>query len=591
MHRDETGGAGVPGGTGATPIAAGTVAVPMAAGTVAAPMATLIRDFDWSSSPMGDPSGWPSSLRAICALMRDSKFPMFLAWGSDLIFLYNDAYAGMLGDKHPGALGARFEDVWSEVWPALSPLVDAAMRGEATWIENHPLTVHRRGYDEATWFTFSYSPARDDAGRIAGMFCTVAETTGHMQAEIALRDLNQTLETRVEERSQQLQQAETQLHQARRFEAVGQLAGGIAHDFNNLLTVIRGSVDLLRRENLAEDRRQRYLDSIRNTAERAATLTSQMLAFARRQALKPEAFDARSGLDGIIDMVRAVTGPRIALDLRMADTPCCILADRGQFETAILNMVVNGRDAMNGEGRLSISVAPQPDASAAPPGEGDFVAVTIADTGPGIAADLLDRIFEPFFTTKPVGTGTGLGLSQAIGFARQSGGDIRVDSVEGRGTAFTLCLPRTLGAAAPSPPAPVAAAPIAGGGRRVLVVEDNPDVGAFAVQALQELGFETMLAGDALQALAALDAADGRFDLVFSDVVMPGMSGLELAHEVNRRRPEIRVVLASGYSDAITQGGTQGFRLLRKPYSIEDLSQKLARVFSLGTAEPARSGG
>ncbi len=582
MHVDTAGAASVPARAGAPPIAAGT-------GT--ATMAVLIRDFDWSSSPMGEQSGWPSSLRAICALMRDSKFPMFLAWGSDLIFLYNDAYAELLGDKHPDALGARFEDVWSEVWADVSPLVDAAMRGEATWIENHPLTVHRRGYDEQAWFTFSYSPARDEAGRIAGMFCVVTETTGRMQAEMALRELNQTLETRVEERSRLLQQAEAQLHQTQRFDAIGQLTGGIAHDFNNLLTVIRGSVDLLRRENLAEDKRQRYLDSIGTTAERAAKLTSQMLAFARRQALKPEAFDAKSGLEEIIDMVRAVTGPRILLDLRMADTPCCILADRGQFETAIINMILNGRDAMNGEGRLSISVGSTAATSATPPVDGDFVAVTIADTGPGIAADLLDRIFDPFFTTKPVGTGTGLGLSQAIGFARQSGGDIRVDSVEGRGTAFTLYLPRTHATAAPPSPEATTAEPIVGGGRRVLVVEDNPDVGAFAVQALQELGFETMLAGDALQALAALDATDARFDLVFSDVVMPGMSGLELAHEVNRRRPEIRVVLASGYSDAITQGGTQGFRLLRKPYSIEDLSQKLARVFSLATAEPVRPAG
>jgi signal transduction histidine kinase/CheY-like chemotaxis protein len=514
--------------------------------------------------------------------MLDSKFPMFLAWGAELTFLYNDAYAEILGDKHPRALGARFEDVWTEVWPDISPLVDRAMNGEATWIENLPLKVDRRGYTEEAWFTFSYSPVRDDTGCVAGMFCAVTETTGRVLAEAALRDLNRTLETRVEERSHLLQQAAAQFHQAQRFEAIGQLTGGIAHDFNNLLTVIRGSVDLLRRENLPEDRRQRYLDSIGSTAERAAKLTGQMLAFARRQALKPEAFDAKTGLEDIVDMISALTGPRIVFDLRTADEHCCILADRGQFETAIMNMILNARDAMNGEGQLSISVEP---ASAIPPPQhvdGDFVAVAITDTGAGIADELFDRIFEPFFTTKTVGAGTGLGLSQAIGFARKSGGDIRVGSVEGRGTTFTLYLPRTHMEADRALQAETIAEPIAGGGRRVLVVEDNEEVGAFAVQALQELGFETMLATNAGQALLALSDASGTFDVVFSDVVMPGMSGLDLAHEVTRLYPDLKIVLASGYSDALAQSGTQGFRLLSKRYSIQELSLKFTRV--LGAA-------
>ena len=550
-------------------------------------IASLIHERDWSTTHLGDPDSWPASMKAIFALMLDSRFPMFLAWGDDLTFLYNDAYVEMLGDKHPDAFGARFQDVWQEIWTDISPLVDRALAGEATWIENHHLKVHRHGYIEDAWFTFSYSPARDDEGRVAGMFCAVTETTGRVLAEASLRELNQTLEARVEERSSQLRATEDQLRQSQRFEAIGQLTGGIAHDFNNLLTVIRGSVDLLRRNNLADDKRHRYLDAIGSTADRAAKLTSQMLAFARRQTLKPEAFDARTALEETADMIGSVTGPNIVFALQTPNDTCCILADRGQFETAIINMILNARDAMSGAGKLTLVVSPKASIPSSPPVEGDFIAIAITDTGIGIPEDKLDRIFEPFFTTKAVGSGTGLGLSQAIGFAKQSGGDLRVSSVEGLGTSFTLYLPR----ADNEQMKPISATamirqPIEGKGRRVLVVEDNEHVGDFAVQALQELGFETVFAADAERALAELAADAGRFDIVFSDVVMPGMSGIELAIEVGRLYPGIPIILASGYSDALAQGGTQGFKLLRKPYSVEELAVKLTKALAGGLPAP-----
>ncbi len=224
-------------------------------------------------------------------------------------------------------------------------------------------------------------------------------------------------------------------------EAVGQLTGGVAHDFNNLLTVIKSSTDLLRRPGLAEDRRKRYVDAIADTVDRAAKLTSQLLAFARRQALKPEVFDAGHRISSIADMLRTIVGSRVGITFEIARPDCFVEADASQFETAIVNMVVNARDAMGGEGTLRIRVDRQesmPTNRGPSTGQGLFVVVSLTDTGHGIAHDKIGQIFEPFFTTKEVGKGTGLGLSQVYGFAKQSGGDVTVESVVGRGTTFSL---------------------------------------------------------------------------------------------------------------------------------------------------------
>lgn len=301
--------------------------------------------------------------------------------------------------------------------------------------------MNRRGYAEDTWFTFSYSPTRDDAGDIVGMFCACTETTGWIHAESELRKLNQSLELRVIERSAQLMKAEETLRQSQKLEAIGQLTGGVAHDFNNLLTVIRGSVDLLRRGNLSEEKRQTYIDAIGSTADRAADLTRQLLAFARRQALTPELIDTGASLTELATMIGTLTGSRITLNTQVPDYSCYIMADRAQLDTAIVNMAINARDAMGGAGTLTIATGPVsgiPKVRAHPPVPGDFIAVTVADTGSGIAEEDFISIFEPFFTTKAVGQGTGLGLSQVFGFAKQSGGDVRIDSEVGKGTTFTL---------------------------------------------------------------------------------------------------------------------------------------------------------
>jgi CheY-like chemotaxis protein len=365
---------------------------------------------------------------------------------------------------------------------------------------------------------------------------------------------------------------------------VGQLTGGVAHDFNNLLTIIRSSVEFLRRPNLPEERRRRYVDAITDTVDRAAKLTGQLLAFARRQALKPEVFDVPERIGAVTDMLRTIVGSRIRIEADIACEPCFVEADVTQFETALVNMAVNARDAMDWEGTLTVRVnalAEMPSIRGHAGGPGTFVAVSITDTGSGIPADRLGQIFEPFFTTKEVGKGTGLGLSQVYGFAKQSGGDVEVESEPGKGTTFTLYLPKVERDGASDDAGSRSDGDRQeenGRGCRVLVVEDNIDVGQFSTQLLQDLGYETTWAENAHKALRLLEEEHTRFDVVFSDVVMPGMSGVELGREIGKRYPSLPVVLTSGYSHVLAEEGRHGFELLYKPYAVEDVSRVLRRA-------------
>ncbi|NUS99544.1 MAG: GAF domain-containing protein [Sphingomonas sp.] len=394
----------------------------------------------------------------------------------------------------------------------------------------------------------------------------------------AVQRANETLEHRVEERTAELETANEALRQAQKMEAIGQLTGGIAHDFNNMLTVIRGSADVLQRRELEPDKRQRYLQAIAETSDRAARLTSQLLAFARRQALKPEVFSAPDRVEAITDMLRTVLGSRIRLSITNECDDCFIEADAAQFETALLNMAVNARDAMDSEGELKITIGESPTIAGASSSaaEHGYVTVGVTDSGHGISREDLDRIFEPFFTTKETGKGTGLGLSQVYGFAKQSGGEVLVTSKVGKGTTFTLFLPRSTGAnlAPEQDQGQVRHDPRDG---RVLVVEDNDEVGRFAEQVLADLGYRTRRAANALEALAMLE--DGEtFDVVFSDIVMPGQSGIDLAHSIRNRWPRLPIVLTSGYSDALAMRPDDNFPLLHKPYSLDALSAVLSEA-------------
>jgi PAS domain S-box-containing protein len=375
---------------------------------------------------------------------------------------------------------------------------------------------------------------------------------------------------------------EEALRQAQKMEAVGQLTGGVAHDFNNLLTIIRSATDFLRRRELPEERRRRYVDAISDTADRASKLTAQLLAFARRQPLLPEVFNVGAKVESVVQLIRPLVGGRIQIDLDLCDPECFANADVAQFETTLVNLAVNARDAMDGEGRLSISIRT---VDAIPPirgnsaRRGDFISVAVTDTGTGISPANLDLIFEPFFTTKEIGKGTGLGLSQAFGFAKQSGGEITVKSAVGTGTTFALYLPQAEAPIHGTRPDAARTEPSAAGrGHRILVVEDNEEVGRFSTELLTDLGYTIKWVTNAKDALDVLAKNDLAFDLVFSDVIMPGMNGVELAATVRERFPGLPVVLTSGYSNVLAENADRGFDLIQKPYSVETLSRALRKA-------------
>ena len=406
---------------------------------------------------------------------------------------------------------------------------------------------------------------------------TATELDAIVEARETLARSREELETLVNQRTAELREAEEALRQSQKLEAIGQLTGGVAHDFNNLLTVIRGSVDLIRRPGISEARRERYLEAISDTVTRAAKLTGQLLAFARRQALNPQVFDVGAAIAAMGDMIGTLTGSRIVVSFDLPAEPFYVNADPSQFDTAIVNMVANARDAMSGEGTLSIGVECyfEIPVNGGPRVPGHHIAVSIKDSGSGIAPEAIRLIFEPFYTTKGVGQGTGLGLSQVYGFARQSGGEVRVHSAPGEGATFTLYLPRV---DAPEPVSPTKAVDecAEGQGTCVLIVEDNESVGEFARRSLDELGFHTVFAANGTEALAELARGADRFDVIFSDVMMPGMNGIELGQEVRKRYPGLPVVLTSGYSHVLAQEGPSGFELLQKPYALEDLARALA---------------
>ncbi|SDM69619.1 PAS domain S-box-containing protein [Methylobacterium phyllostachyos] len=796
-----------------------------------------IRARDWSDTSLGPPETWSPALRSTAALMLACPTAMFLAWGPDLLCFYNDAYRPFLGHRLDTALGRPFREVWASIWDDIGPLVDATLAGESKTLTNMPLDLSRDGTPERGWWSFTYSPAIDEAGQIAGLFCVTAETTAHVLSEAALResedhyrhtvelnpqvpwtcdpqgnitsfsnrwltltgqgprepygsgwikalhpddvphtvttftaclasgdpvdvdyrlyvaatgehhwmraraqprrdgtgaivawygvvedihdrklaerelrDLNVHLERRVAEalaqrklwadvfevtdalvcaldtdfrllalnrayadgfetlygtrprvgddlvallshvpdeqaqvsavwaraltgeaftlveafgdpdrrrpyyelaftplrdadgrrigafqyatdvtqrlrELEQLAKAEEALRQAQKMEAVGQLTGGVAHDFNNLLTIIRSSMDLLRKPDLPEERRRRYIDAVSDTVDRAAKLTGQLLAFARRQSLMPEVFDVGARIASTADMLASVTGARIRLVVEAPPTACHVLADPTQFDTALINMAVNARDAMDGQGTIVLRLACRrglPEIRGHAGTTGPFIAVSVIDEGTGIRPAELPHIFEPFFTTKEVGKGTGLGLSQVIGFAKQSGGDVDVASTLGQGTTFTLYLPQ-VDAPAAETEAPGRAV---GDGHalRILVVEDNLDVGRFCTQILEELGHSTVWAKNGEEALAVVEREPDRFDAVFSDVVMPGMGGVALARRLRALVPDLPIILTSGYSDVLAREGTHGFDLVRKPYSA-------AEVAAAFRAIPGRRGG
>jgi PAS domain S-box-containing protein len=385
-----------------------------------------------------------------------------------------------------------------------------------------------------------------------------------------------------EEAKEALRLSEDARRQSQKLEAIGQLTGGVAHDFNNLLTVIKSCADLLKPPALSEERRVKYVEAIASTVDRAARLTAQLLTFARRQALRPEVFNVGESVKRVGEMMDSLTGSRVKVSIQVPDDACYINADESQFDTALVNMVVNARDAMAGNGHLTITVSTAswlPSVRAHPVRIAEYVTIELADTGSGIPPEKLDAIFEPFYTTKGIGQGTGLGLSQVYGFAKQSGGEILVQSECGTGSQFTLYLPRVEPSAMPvlqdTSPTPIVSSLC------VLMVEDNADIGLYTSQTLEQMGFHVLWVPDANSALEALAPNPESFQVVFSDISMPGMSGLELLDAIEALYPWLPVVLTTGYNDEyarIAQEEASRFVLLQKPYSTEALALLLQKV-------------
>jgi len=827
-------------------------------------MGALIRAYDWQSSPLGPPRDWPLSLKTAVGIMLSSKFPMFVAWGRELSFLYNDPYSEILGDKHPAALGRRFEDIWSEIWSDVGPLAERALAGEATFHEAFPLVMNRKGYDEQTWFTFSYSPLRDENGVAAGMFCACVEVTGtvhserrrideaerlkqlfdsapsfmvvlrgkdhvyeminasylqlvghrdlvglsvrqalpevegqgffelldtvyesgepftgrsmkialqrtpggpledrlidlvfqpiadgngvtsgifvegfdvterhlaeealreseerfrliadsapvpmwvtkldrkrgfvnrayvdffgigyeecvdfdwrtiihpddrerilaesvageamlkpfilegryrradgewrwmrsesqprwgpsgeHLgfigvghdvtdarEAEAALRTMNETLEKRVGERTMDLSlaldrlqaevgerlRAEEALRQAQKMEAVGQLTGGIAHDFNNLLTPILGGLEVIAGK-VEDPRLKRLAETALESTRRGAKLTGQLLAFSRIQRIQMAPVAVNDVIARMHSLLRHAIGGTIGIEINLDAETGFGCSDANQLENAILNLAINGRDAMPDGGTLTISTARVRIDQAPELEPGDYVRITVSDTGHGMAPDIASRAVEPFFSTKPLGKGTGLGLAQVYGIAQQSGGTVRIESQEGQGTRVHILLPVAdppadpLVAAGRPEPAPEPAQ----SGATILVIDDDDDVREFLAGALEGLGHQVVAVSSGEEGLARL--RESAPDLALIDYAMPGMNGAEVARQARRERPDLPIVFVTGYAetDQLEDALGPDVPVLRKPFTIADLAAALdsnmaSRRLSAEAASPS----
>jgi signal transduction histidine kinase/CheY-like chemotaxis protein len=379
-------------------------------------------------------------------------------------------------------------------------------------------------------------------------------------------------------------QLEDQLRQSQKMEAIGRLAGGIAHDLNNALTAIAGYSELALGEIQAGHPARADVEEIRRAAERAGSVTRQLLAFSRKQLFEPRIFDLNETITSIARLLSRLLGATVSVHTRLADKPLTVLGDPGQVEQAVINLAVNARDAMPNGGQLELTtdmVAVGEDVARAhvPMPAGTYVVLTVADTGNGMSRETQARIFEPFFTTKDVGKGTGLGLSMVYGTLKQIGGFIFVDSAIEHGTTFRLYFP-------PAVPKTVPATPLRGreehprGNETLLIVEDEPAVRNLVASALRHDGYRLLLASSAEEALGIASGHDGQIDLLLTDAIMPGKSGLELANQMVAQRPGIPVIVMSGYTEEslAISGLTEPVSLLQKPFSPRDLRRRIREV-------------
>jgi len=561
------------------------------------------RKHHWAALPLNSAEHDPQPMRNIDALLESERqFRTLadnmsqLAWTADAagsIYWYNERWYEYTGSSLEAMLALGWRSVHHpDHIERVSARLSHCFATGSIWEDTFPLRGKGGGY---SWFLARALPIRDEHGHITHWLGTNTDITAQVNAEDALRELNESLELRVAERTRELastnellkvemaerEQAEEALRHAQKMDAIGQLTGGIAHDFNNMLTGVLGALDLIQRRVAAGrvSEIDRYINAAMTSANRAAALTHRLLAFARRQSLNNSAVDVNRMVHSMEELVRRTLGESIELQIRLGGELRRAQTDEHQLENALLNLVINARDAMPEGGRLSIlstnvTLATPQGAMTA----GDYVQLCVEDTGSGMSAELLEKVFDPFFTTKPIGQGTGLGLSMVYGFVKQTGGHVLIDSHEGVGTRVELYLPcHHHNAQGSEQVLDTGVTPRAGHGESVLVVEDEEAVRMLVVDALRELGYTMLEACDSKSALPLLQGAR-RIDLLVSDVGLPGLNGRQLAEIARQYRPGLQVLFMTGYArDAEIRGEflDDGMDLLTKPFTVDELALRV----------------
>ncbi|MET0314004.1 MAG: ATP-binding protein, partial [Hansschlegelia sp.] len=521
----------------------------------------------WDVDPINDVLYWPPRVKKMFGLSADAEVSM------------THFYEGLHPDDR-AATTAAFE---AAADPERRAVYDVEYR-----------TI---GHDDGVlrWVAAKGRGVFDETGRCVRLIGTAIDVTARKAAELQLRSLNEELERHVAERTDKLMAAEAALRQSQKMEAVGQLTGGIAHDFNNMLTGVIGALDLIKRRvgSGRLDDLDRFMDAASSSAQRAAALTARLLAFSRRQSLDPKPLDPNALLMSLEELLRRTIQENIAL--RIVTNPAVphAIADANQLESAIVNLAINARDAMPDGGQLTIEtslveldqsdVAMKPDMRPGP-----YVVIAVSDTGVGMSPEILEKIFDPFFTTKPIGQGTGLGLSMIYGFVRQSGGQVRVHSKPGVGTTVSLYLQASEAVAEARIEAPLTDAPD-GRGQTIFLIEDDVSVRLLVRNVLEELSYHVIEAQDATTAIPILRSGQ-TFNLIVSDVGLPGMNGRQLADIARTHHPDVPILFITGYAEnAAIRAGFLGtnMQMITKPFAMDLLAQRVSEM--LARTEAARS--
>lgn len=484
-----------------------------------------------------------------------------------------------------------YEDWLETVYPADQPRMQSALQRSLDSGEDFIIEYRNLWPDGSlNWVDVRARAIRAKNGRVSSLVGVTSDITERKQAEGQLRRLNETLEQQVEERTSQLRHNEEVLRQSQKMEAVGQLTGGIAHDFNNMLTGIIGSLELLRRR-LARGRTEDLDNLIElgvTSANRAAALTHRLLAFSRRQSLDSKPVELNELVRSMGELLHRSINESIRLEMHLSDKLWTAEADPNQLESALLNLVINARDAMPEGGLLIVeSSNKQLDTSFTNAHEnllpGDYVVLSVSDTGCGMPQSVINRAFDPFFTTKPIGQGTGLGLSMIYGFSKQSHGHVSITSEVGKGTTVELYLPRFKGQQAQDYEPYISTETLARDGETVLIVEDDPAVRALVSEVLSELGYKFVEAGDGAEAVPILESGQ-RIDLLISDVGLPGMNGRQLAEIARQFRPGLKVLFITGYAEhAAVRAGflDEGMQMITKPFAFDHLTAKVREMIEV----------